>query len=188
MPKSRAFGLRPAYIERVHDELASGLFPSAEPVAREEFRDHGLISSAAARPFQSAGGEDIYETIPEKAAALFHSLVANHPFHNGNKRTAVLAADHFLLANSYVLAMSPARMYRLAKKAASYRQRDVSHDEMFAQIVDALDGECIPFSILRNDAGLKAFYQDASAARRDIRQHELNREHPGFVLLSDLLE
>jgi death-on-curing family protein len=155
-------------------------------VAREEYRDHGLVSSAAARPFQSAGGKDIYETIPEKAAALFHSLVANHPFHNGNKRTAVIAADHFLLANSYLLAMTPAQMYRLAKKAASYRERGTTHDAIFAQIVDAIGVECLPLSLLRNDAGLKALYQEATAARRDIRWHELNRE-PGVGLLSDLL-
>ena len=97
-------------------------------MAREEYRDHGLISSAAARPFQSAGGKDIYQTIPEKAAALFHSLVANHPFYNGNKRTAVIAADHFLLTNSYVLVMTPARMYRLAKKAASYPRNSTRRD------------------------------------------------------------
>jgi len=39
----------------------------------------------------------------EKGVALFHSLVANHAFIDGNKRTAVTALDHFLLANGFVL-------------------------------------------------------------------------------------
>ena len=42
------------------------------------------IESALGRPFHSADGQDVYPTIIEKAAALFHSLIANHPFHNGN--------------------------------------------------------------------------------------------------------
>lgn len=168
----------------MHDELASGLFPRAEPVGSDEFRDHGLISSAAARPFQSAGGKFIYKTITEKAAALFHSLVANHPFHNGNKRTAVLAADHFLLANSHMLVMTPAEMYRLAKKVASYRERGIAHEKMFAQIVDAIEGECFPFLLLKSDRGIKVLYQAVAAARRDIRQHRLNRDQSYYGSIS----
>jgi death-on-curing protein len=53
-------------------------------------RDHHVLESAAARPMASAFGEDAYPTLLEKAAALFHSLVLNHPFVDGNKRTAVV--------------------------------------------------------------------------------------------------
>ena len=50
-------------------------------------RDSGLLESAIARPFQSFGGEDLYPSIFEKAAALGESLIINHPFIDGNKRT-----------------------------------------------------------------------------------------------------
>lgn len=62
-------------------------------------RDRGLLESAAGRPRASAFGEDAYPTLPEKAAALLHSLARNHPFVDGNKRTATLAMMSFLELN-----------------------------------------------------------------------------------------
>jgi death on curing protein len=57
----------------------------------EGIRDTGGLESAIARPFQTFGGEDLYPTIFEKAAALGESLIINHPFVDGNKRTGFLA-------------------------------------------------------------------------------------------------
>jgi death on curing protein len=62
-------------------------------------RDRGLLESAAARPQASAFGEDAYPALAEKAAALLHSLTLNHPFVDGNKRTATLAMLTFLELN-----------------------------------------------------------------------------------------
>jgi death-on-curing protein len=58
-------------------------------------RDSGLLESAIARPFQSFGGEDLYPSIFEKAAALGESLIINHPFIDGNKRTGTVAMIAF---------------------------------------------------------------------------------------------
>ena len=66
-------------------------------------RDRGLLESAAARPQTSAFGADAYPDLAAKAAALLHSLVLNHPFIDGNKRTAVLATLVFLDLNGYVV-------------------------------------------------------------------------------------
>ena len=54
-------------------------------------RDSGLLESAIARPFQTFGGEDLYPSIFKKAAALGESLIINHPFIDGNKRTGAVA-------------------------------------------------------------------------------------------------
>lgn len=54
-------------------------------------RDSGLLESAIARPFQTFGGADLYTSIFEKAAALGESLIINHPFIDGNKRTGAVA-------------------------------------------------------------------------------------------------
>lgn len=62
-------------------------------------RDAGLLDSACHRPSASAFGEDAYQTLILKAAALMHSLTANHPFIDGNKRTAWLATVVFLRDN-----------------------------------------------------------------------------------------
>lgn len=62
-------------------------------------RDLGLIQSAIARPQASFGGEDLYPTIIDKAAALFHSLIFNHAFADGNKRTSLTSTARFLHLN-----------------------------------------------------------------------------------------
>ena len=54
-------------------------------------RDQGLMESAIARPYQTFGGKDLYPTVLEKAAALAESIIINHPFIDGNKRTGLLA-------------------------------------------------------------------------------------------------
>ena len=66
-------------------------------------RDVGLIQSAIARPQASFGGEDLYPTIFDKAAALFHSLMFNHAFVDGNKRTTMVTTARFLFINGYEL-------------------------------------------------------------------------------------
>lgn len=66
-------------------------------------RDLGLIDSAVARPQASFGGQDLYENIFDKAAALLQSLLKNHPFVDGNKRTALASAGLFLKMNGYKL-------------------------------------------------------------------------------------
>ncbi|MEP7293280.1 MAG: type II toxin-antitoxin system death-on-curing family toxin, partial [Chloroflexota bacterium] len=66
---------------------------------KDALRDRRLLESAVARPEASAFGEDAYPTLTEKAAALMHSLVLNHTFVDGNKRTATIALMIFLRLN-----------------------------------------------------------------------------------------
>lgn len=62
-------------------------------------RDFGLLESAVARPRTTAFGQDAYQTVHHKAAALLHSLAANHPLVDGNKRLAWAACAVFLRLN-----------------------------------------------------------------------------------------
>jgi death-on-curing protein len=62
-------------------------------------RDRGALEAAVARPQMTFGGEDLYPEIADKAAALMHSLVMNHPFVDGNKRVGAHACIALLLAN-----------------------------------------------------------------------------------------
>jgi death on curing protein len=68
---------------------------------RSQLRDPDLLEAAALRPQASAFGVDAYETIPQKAAAFFHSLARNHAFVDGNKRTSTIATIMFLELNGY---------------------------------------------------------------------------------------
>lgn len=62
-------------------------------------RDIGLLESAIAQPQMTFGGEDLYPSLLEKAAALGFSIIMNHPFVDGNKRTGHAATETFLVLN-----------------------------------------------------------------------------------------
>ncbi|NKQ34643.1 MAG: type II toxin-antitoxin system death-on-curing family toxin [Chloroflexi bacterium] len=62
-------------------------------------RDLGLLESATARPHATFDGTELYPDIFYKAAALMESLAQNHPFVDGNKRTAITATALFLQQN-----------------------------------------------------------------------------------------
>lgn len=97
-------------------------YPTAEEVARINFdltgdnllRDPGLLASAVGRPQAGFGGQEAYETLWLKTAALFESIALNHAFLDGNKRTAVVAAIHMLNLNGYDLAAQQCEVVDLA--------------------------------------------------------------------------
>ena len=62
-------------------------------------RDQGSLASALSRPYQTFDGKDLYPSIVEKAASLIESIVVNHPFVDGNKRTGYVLMRLVLLAN-----------------------------------------------------------------------------------------
>lgn len=62
-------------------------------------RDMGLLESAIAQPRMTFGGEDLYSSLLEKAAALGFSIIMNHPFVDGNKRTGHAETEVFLVLN-----------------------------------------------------------------------------------------
>lgn len=68
---------------------------------RDGVRDYFLLDSALERPKATFGGEDLYPGIFEKTAALIQSLILNHPFDDGNKRTAITTCALFLHLNGY---------------------------------------------------------------------------------------
>jgi death on curing protein len=69
-------------------------------------RDHGLVDSAVHRPRSG-----YYDELLTMAAALFESLLMNHPFVDGNKRVAFFATDVFLRINGFHLDVKPDRAH-----------------------------------------------------------------------------
>ena len=82
-------------------------------------RDLGLLESALARPQAGYGDLEAYPTLPLKAAALCHSLVKNHPFLDGNKRTAVVAMETMLNQNGVELILRPDELFQFAIDVAT---------------------------------------------------------------------
>ncbi|MBS6626902.1 MAG: type II toxin-antitoxin system death-on-curing family toxin [Veillonella sp. oral taxon 780] len=66
-------------------------------------RNIGLLESAISTAFQSFDGYDLYPTVHEKAAQLCRGIAKNHPFIDGNKRTALHCMFIYLKANGYII-------------------------------------------------------------------------------------
>ena len=80
-------------------------------------RDLNFLRLAVARPQMSAGLKDAYPTIYLKAAAMFHSIINNHPFLDGNKRTSLFSAVLFLEYNGYHVKFSKKEAIEFTIKA-----------------------------------------------------------------------
>lgn len=92
-------------IERLHDrQLAEHGGPAG-------VRDRGMLESALGRAQQKFlyGGIDV--DLPGLAAAYAFGLARNHPFVDGNKRTAAVACELFLELNGYLLVASDEDLY-----------------------------------------------------------------------------
>lgn len=66
-------------------------------------RDVGLLNSPLNAPFQSFGNKEFYPSLLSKAAALCRSIICNHPFVDGNKRTGIHVMLIFLEVNGVQL-------------------------------------------------------------------------------------
>jgi death-on-curing protein len=84
-------------------------------------RDLTLLESAIFRPQTTFGGFDLYESLFDKAAAIMHSIILNHPFIDGNKRTGTICVLVFLELNNYNLDVSQKELEEAALKTATKR-------------------------------------------------------------------
>lgn len=82
-------------------------------------RDAGLLDSALAQPSASFGGQYVHVDLAEMAAAYLFHLAKNHPFFDGNKRVAALAAVVFLDMNGIDIQIDPNDYYNLVYAVAS---------------------------------------------------------------------
>ena len=99
----------------IHDQMIKRFGGS------QGIRDLGLVESAVGRSQATFEGKDLYKTIFEKGAVLLQSLLKNHPFVDGNKRTALTAAGVFLELNGYKLINNHEREIEFALKIDNER-------------------------------------------------------------------
>jgi death-on-curing protein len=92
--------LTPEQILFIHARLI------AETGGSHGVRDLGMLESAVARPRAAFGKKELYPDLFSKASALMESLVNNHPFVDGNKRTGIASAGLFMRINGRKLIAS----------------------------------------------------------------------------------
>ncbi|BBC24584.1 death-on-curing family protein [Pseudanabaena sp. ABRG5-3] len=86
---------------------------------KDGIRDLGLLESAIAQPMMTFGGIDLYVSIVDKAVALGFSLIMNHPFVDGNKRTGHAAMEVFLVLNGLEIVASVEEQERVILSVAA---------------------------------------------------------------------
>ena len=114
------------------DDFAAGNDPIDPPGPRSE----QLLASAVFRPQTSLGDQLKYPTVEMSAAGLFHALTLDHPFHNGNKRTALVSTLVFLDENALLLTCDQNELFKLVLQTAQHRVVD-------ARLSNLADRECL---------------------------------------------
>lgn len=79
-------------------------------------KDTNLFNSALYEPRQTFDKKELYSTILMKASCYLRSFAMNHPFFDGNKRTALLATITFLEKNGYEVTADNEKMFKLVEK------------------------------------------------------------------------
>ena len=85
-------------------------------------RDEGLLESALYRPRSG-----YYKDLVEMAAAMFESLMNNHPFIDGNKRAAFFSTDIFLRLNGHKIVVEPKAAYAFLLELFAANSCDLTH-------------------------------------------------------------
>ena len=106
-------------------------------------RDEGALASAIMRPQMG-----YYDTLIEEAAALMESLAMNHPFVDGNKRTAFAVTEAFLRMNGYFIDCDSEEAY------AFFMQLFETNSFRFAELAAWLEEHFRPLPGLDDKQGL----------------------------------
>jgi death-on-curing protein len=96
LPRKPLLHLTAEAVKAIHEEVLSAHGGSSG------LRDTALLESAVAAPQATYGGEPLLKDVVEIAAAYLFYLCSNHPFVDGNKRTALASCLVFLEANGWL--------------------------------------------------------------------------------------
>ena len=98
-------------------------------------RDMGLLESAVNQPRMTFGEQELYPTLIDKASALCFSIVMNHPFIDGNKRTGHAAMETFLVLNGLEVSASVDEQEKIILSLASGELKRGAFTEWLGQNV-----------------------------------------------------
>lgn len=82
-------------------------------------RDNSLLDSALNAPFQTFDGKELYPALLSKAAVMCRSIISNHPFVDGNKRTGIHVMLIFLELNGIEIQYTQDELIELGLGIAS---------------------------------------------------------------------
>jgi len=135
-------------VQAIHFELVADFSSTDDPIEPAGVRSESLLGSAVFRPMTSLGETLKYPTVETAAAALLHSITQDHPFHNGNKRTALVSMLVFLDENGLFPNFNQDQAFKLVLQVAQHRivrfqDGEIADREVLA-IADWLCDHCRP--------------------------------------------
>jgi len=130
----------------IHFELVRDFSGTHDRIEPAGIRTQSLLGSAVFRPQTSLGDVLKYPTVEMSAAALLHSIIHDHPFHNGNKRTALVSVLVFLDENGFFPQFDQDEAFKLVLDVAQHRitdaRRENLSDRETLEIADWLCSHC----------------------------------------------
>jgi death-on-curing family protein len=105
----------------IHYALVEDFEKHEDPISPSGVRDSNLLNSALFRSQTSIGKENKYPTVELSGAALLYGLIHDHPFHNGNKRSALVSLLVFLDENGFVLECNQNDLFKFVLKVAQHK-------------------------------------------------------------------
>lgn len=145
-PEEELVFLTPKDVAEIHWILVKDYASSKDPIAPPGISSQSLLESAVHRPKTSLGTKSKYPTVAMSGAALLHSIILNHSFHNGNKRTAIVSLFVFLDKNKWVLTLGQDEIFDYLLCIADHKLKTNSgkfitdSDEEVLQIIRWLQG------------------------------------------------
>ncbi len=120
-------------ITSIYLELVNDYNRSNDPMTPVGIKDAKLLSSAVHHGSTQFEGKLKYPTVHSAAAAIMYSLTHNHPFHNGNKRTAMVAMLVFLDRHNITLTCTEDELFQMSVMLADHK----IHDQRYERHADA---------------------------------------------------
>lgn len=113
-----------------HYLICDHFFKLGEGIAGFGPKDFGLLSSAIGRQLASAGGAFVHSDLWEIASSLIFGIINDHPFHDGNKRTAFLSSVFFMMEHAYVPDVEITEVEDFMVEIADFKRANGRHMEI----------------------------------------------------------
>lgn len=104
----------------IYNKLVDDFSKKEDPISPCGLRNEGMLESAIFHQKTSFFGKNKYPTIESTSAALMYSISANHPFYNGNKRTAMVSMMVLLDRHNLTLTCEENSLFKISIKLASH--------------------------------------------------------------------
>jgi len=148
----------------VHNYLVVDFKNQDDPIEPSGPRDMNLLESAIMRQHTSMASVYKYPTVEMTGAAILHSLIHNHPFHNGNKRTALVSFLVFLDNNRYVLTCNHDDLFYYIMKISGHKLLD---DKKYIDLADR--------EVLKISAWVKRHIREIENGDRPLKYSKLKK-------------